>query len=100
MRHRAQLESVIKRFEDWRQVWMHSVSDRYCSLSKAAIRAGEVLSKFRDCEDAWSALALFYHSESQLSAIFDWLMFAKASNWLEADSTAVEVFQTWRHYAA
>jgi len=99
-RHRAHLQAEIKPFEAWREARIRDVSARYRTLSKVAVRATEVLSKFADCEEAWGALARFYHAEAQLSAAFDWLMFTKASVWLEEDSTPVEVFATWRSNAA
>ena len=100
VRRRAHLETEIKPFETWREDKIREVSDRYRSLPKAAILAGDVLTKFPDCEAAWGALARFYHAQAQLSAAFDWLMFTKASIWLEEDSTPVEVFEAWRSHAA
>lgn len=99
-RRRQKVESQIRRFELWREDQIRRVSERYQSLSRAAMRATQVLTKFPDSEEAWSALARFYHAEAGLSAILDWLMFMKASNWLEADSTPTEVFQMWENYAA
>jgi len=100
VRRRQRLELKVQRFEAWRDRQIRSVSDRYRCLSRAASRAVQVLPRFPECETAWDALAHFYHAESHLSAMFDWLMFTKASNWLEEDSTPVEVFQIWRRYAA
>lgn len=100
VRRRQQLESQVQRFDVWREEQVRSVSDRYRCLWRAADRAAQVLTRFPECEAAWCALAQFYQAEAQLSAIFDWLMFTKASIWLEADSTPAEVYQTWRHYAA
>jgi hypothetical protein len=97
---RARLNSQIEPFEKWREASIRGVSDRYRTLSKAAVQADAVLRKSPDCEEAWDALARFYHAEAQLSAAFDWLLFTKASNWLESDSTPVKMFETWRRYAA
>lgn len=98
-RRREHSRVEIKHFEIWRETRIREVSDHYHSLSKAAIRACEVLPKF-DCDEAWDALARFYHAEAQLSAAFDWLMFTKVGVWLEEDSTPVKVFAAWRRYAA
>lgn len=99
-RRRAILEAKIRLFDSWRDARIHEVSDRYRSHSRAAIHASEVLPKFPNCEEAWDALARFYHAEAQLSAAFDWLTFAKAGVWLEEDSTPKEVFENWRSHAA
>jgi hypothetical protein len=99
-RRRAQFDSQIKPFEAWREAKIREVSDRYRALSSAAVQAESVLRKFLGCEQAWDALARFYHAEAQLSAAFDWLMFTKANMWLEEDSTPAEVFETWRSRAA
>jgi hypothetical protein len=96
----ARLYAEIKPFDIWREARIREVSDRYRSLSQAAVHAEKVLQKDPDSEEAWDTLARFYHAEAQLSAAFDWLMFAKASAWLEEDSTPVEVFDTWRSHAA
>jgi hypothetical protein len=100
VRRRQQLEAQVQRFDMWREGQIRSVSGRYRCLWRAAGRAAQVLLKFPDCEAAWCALTQFYQTEAQLSAIFDWLMFTKASIWLEADSAPAEVYQTWRNYAA
>jgi hypothetical protein len=99
-RRRADGEDEIKRFEAWRDTRIREVSNRHRSLSRAAVHAENVLSKFSDCEEAWDALARFYHARGRLSAVFDWLMFTKASVWLEEDATLVEVFETWSSHAA
>jgi len=69
-------------------------------LSRNAVLAANVLTKFPECDAAWDVLAEFYQAEARLLALFDWFMFTKASTWLELDSTAVEVFATWRQHAA
>jgi hypothetical protein len=97
---RMRLEVEIKPFDVWRDTKIRQVSDRYRLLSRKALYAAEVITKFPDCEPAWDTLARFYHAEAQLSAAFDWLTFAKASAWLEADSSPVEVFRAWRKHAA
>ncbi len=99
-RRRAGLEGEIKRFDAWRESKIRQVSDKYRLLSRAAVHAENVLAQFPDCEQAWDALARFYHAEARLLAAFDWLMFTKASVWLEEDSTPVELFDTWRGHAA
>ena len=99
-RRRAILEGEIKRFDAWRESKIRQVSDKYRLLSRAAVHAENVLAQFPDCEQAWDALARFCHAEARLLAAFDWLMFTKASVWLEEDSTPVELFDTWRGHAA
>jgi hypothetical protein len=99
-RRRAGLDGEIKRFEVWRDARIREVSDRYRLLSRAAIRATEALAKFPDTEEAWEVLARFYHAVAQLSSAFDWLTFAKVSEWLETESSPVEVFEAWRRHAA
>lgn len=99
-RRRARLDAEIKRFEDWREDRIRGVSNRYRSLSRAAIKASAVLAKFPDSEEAWEVLARFYHAAAQLCAAFDWLMFTKVSEWLESGSSPVEVFESWRSRAA
>jgi hypothetical protein len=99
-RRRANLEGEIKRFDAWRESKIRQVSDKYRLLSRAAVHAENVLAQFPDCEQAWDALARFYHAEARLLAAFEWLMFTKASFWLEEDSTPVELFDTWRSHAA
>jgi hypothetical protein len=97
---RTRLEEEIGPFEAWRDTKIRHSSAKYRLLSRAALCAGEVLTKFSDCELAWDVLARFYHAEAQLSAAFDLLMFSKASVWLEEDSTPIEVFEAWRSHAA
>jgi hypothetical protein len=99
-RQRASVQVEIKHFDAWRDAKIRQVSNKYRLLSRTALCATEVLTKFPDCEAAWSALARFYHSEARLSAAFDWLVFAKASAWLELDSTPSEIFDAWRNNAA
>lgn len=97
---RMRLEVEIKPFDVWRDTKIRQVSDKYRLLSRKALYAADVITKFPDCEPAWDTLARFYHAEAQLSAAFDWLMFTKASGWLEADSSPADVFETWRSHAA
>jgi hypothetical protein len=97
---RESQEAVIGAFERWRQARIREVSDRYRALSRTAVLAENVLREFPGCEEAWDVLARFYDAEAQLSGAFDWLTFAKASTWLEEDSTPVEVFTAWRRHAA
>ncbi|MGC2765204.1 MAG: hypothetical protein WB607_06840 [Candidatus Acidiferrum sp.] len=100
IRRSAHLNLELQRFDTWRQKQVRMVSVRYRSLSRNAVLAADVLAKFPECDAAWDALAEFYHTEARLLALFDWFMFTKVSTWLELDSTAVEVFATWRQHAA
>jgi hypothetical protein len=99
-RRSAHINSELQRFDSWRDKQIREVSARYRSLSKCAVLAADILSRFPECDLAWSALAKYYHAQARLSALFDWFMFMKASVWLEVDSTAVEVFAAWRRHAA
>jgi hypothetical protein len=95
-RHRRAVESTLGRFENWRERRMRRLSTQYRALGRQALLAHEVLLRWPACEPAWDALARFYHAEARLLVAFDFLAFAKASNWLERDSTPAELFQTWR----
>jgi hypothetical protein len=97
---RSQFDSELQQFEAWRGNQIRLITERHRSLWRNVAQASKVLITFPECEPAWCTLAEFYHSQACLSAILDWLMFAKASNWLEADSTVVEVYESWRRYAA
>lgn len=99
-RGRARFNVPIQAFEAWRDAQIHRLSDRILTLSRAAVQAGEVLRTDPANETAWETLSKYYHSQAQLSAAFDFLKFAKASDWLETDSTPVEVLENWRRDAA
>lgn len=100
--HRRGIESIIAAFESWRETRLSQVASRYRQLGRQAVLAQRILQCWPECETAWDALARFYHAEAKLCAAFDWLTFAKASVWLERDSTAAEVFRLWseEHVAA
>jgi len=102
LEHRRGLDSVLNAFESWREARLHHVTNRYSQLGRQAALAQRVLRCWPECEAAWDALARFYHAEARLCAALDWLTFAKASRWLEHDSTAAEVFRLWseEHVAA
>lgn len=51
-RRRAGQDAEIKRFETWRVSRIREVSNRYRSLSNAALLAGDVLAKYPECEEA------------------------------------------------
>jgi hypothetical protein len=87
-RRPACLDSKVKRFDAWRERRIREVSNRYRALSRAAIKASDVLARFLGSEEAWEALARFYHAMAQLSATFDWLMLTKASEWLKSNFEA------------
>ncbi len=93
---RARLEQPLDAFETWREARIRKISGEYYALSRTAVQAAAVLRTSRECEQAWDTLARFYHPEARLSAAFDFLMFAKASAWLETDSTPTVVFTLWR----
>lgn len=93
--HRRGFRSILAAFESWRETRLSHVANRYRQLGRQAIMAQSILQRWPDCEPAWDALARFYHEEAKLCIAFDWLTFAKASLWLERDSTAAEVFRLW-----
>jgi hypothetical protein len=93
--HRRRIDSVLNAFVCWREERLHGVTNRYRQLGRQAGLAQRVLQRWPECEPAWDALARFYHQEAKLCAALDWLTFAKASVWLESDSTAREVFRIW-----
>jgi hypothetical protein len=97
---RTKWEVEIKPFEAWRDAKIREVSDQYRLLSRKAMYAAEVITQFPDSEPASDAMERFYNAEAKLLVAFDWLMFAKASTWLEMDSSPAEVFETWRSHAA
>jgi hypothetical protein len=100
VRERRRFDADLDKFEVWRSKQIRLVSDQYLGLSRAANHAQKVFTQCPDCEEAWDCLARFYNAEAQLSVVFDWLTFAKASAWLEQDATPIEVFTTWRRDAA
>lgn len=87
---------VIERFEVWRDGHVRRYSARLRQLGRSAALATEVLAKYPDCEAAWNAFARFCHEEGELCRVLDYLTFAKASPWLEEDSTPLGVFEAWR----
>ena len=93
---RARREAPIRAFDLWRERCIRLVSDRYYMLSRKAVLAHRVLLLFPKWAPAWHALAAFYHAEARLSAAFDFLNFAKASAWLQADAKPADVFRLWR----
>ncbi len=46
-------------------------------------------------EQAWTALANFYHQEAELMAALDMLSFAKLSPWVERPIAAIELFKAF-----
>jgi hypothetical protein len=86
----------MRKFEQWRDSRIRHVSDRHLKLSQAATIASQQLRESPESEEAWGRLSRFYHQEAGLSAAFDFLICARASSWLEKDSTPLEVFQAWR----
>ena len=99
-RRRTRFNVQIQAFEGWRDAQIHRISNRILALSRAAVEAGELLRTDPANETAWESLSNYYHSEAQLSAAVDFLTFAKASDWLETDSTPLEIFENWKCDAA
>ncbi len=95
-RHSRAIESTLTAFECWRNARMREITDRYRVLGRQAALARQVLSRWPECDLAWCALARLSHTEAKLCAALDWLTFARASMWLEFDSTPREVFCIWR----
>jgi hypothetical protein len=94
--HRRGIESTLSAFERWREARLREVTDRYRPLGRQGALAHRVLQRWPDCEPAWDALARLYHAEAVLLRALDFLSFAKASIWLERDSTPAEAFRLWR----
>jgi len=92
----AEYRKTIARFETWRDSLIGKYSTELRQLGRSAAIATEVLKKYPDCEPAWDALARYCHQEGELNRILDWLTCAKASPWLEEDSTILGLFQTWK----
>jgi hypothetical protein len=99
-RHRQAIESTLAAFECWREARLREVTDCYRPLARQGALAHRVLQRWPDCEPAWHTLARLYHTEVVLLRVLDFLSFAKASIWLERDSTPAEVFRVWRGVAA
>jgi hypothetical protein len=99
-KERRRFDGQIERFEAWRTEQIRLISEKYLFLSGVARHAKNVLAHLSNCAQSWDCLGHFYHAEAQLSVAFDWFTFAKASSWLEIDSTAREIFEAWSQRAA
>jgi len=99
-RRRAALNREVDDFDEWRTARSWELIDLYRRRARSALLAEDVLRGDPENEQAWDALARFYHRERTLLTAIDWLSFTKASNWLEEDSTPSEVFDVWRSRAA
>jgi hypothetical protein len=82
-RQRQERESVIKKFEEWRDTCQRVLTHRFRELSHKAENAKVFLVTDPNCEVLWSALANFFHEEAELSAALDQLSFEKVSPWLD-----------------
>ncbi len=85
-------EDVAKReraaqFEKWRDACFRILARRLRILARQAELAKQILRNFPDCEPAWSALADYYHNESELLGALDVIAFEKCSPWLERPVT-------------
>ena len=92
----AEYRRVIERFEVWRNSLIRKYSAELRQLGRSAVIATDVLKRYPDCEPAWDALARFCHREGELNRVLDLLTFTKASQWLEEDSTPLDLFEFWR----
>jgi hypothetical protein len=95
-RRLAEYRRTVERFEAWRNAHIRRYSAELRGLGHSAALATLVLAKYPDCEPAWDALARYCHKEGELNQILDYLIFTKASPWLEKDSTPLELFETWK----
>jgi hypothetical protein len=95
-RRREEHQRLIRLFEAWRDGHVRCLSAELRRLGRAAAIATDVLNSYPDCEPAWDAFARFCHQEGELNRQLDWLTCAKASPWLDADSTILDVFEAWR----
>jgi hypothetical protein len=96
MQRRARIEE-LERFDRWRDSQIDRLTTLYQSLWSRSALAHRILLLYPDEVLAWNALAPFYHREAELSRALDFLTFAKASSWLESDSTPRKVFGFWRN---
>ncbi|MBI3483848.1 MAG: hypothetical protein HY012_01670 [Acidobacteria bacterium] len=105
---RLRREALLREFETWRQQRIRELSDLYNALYRGAQRAQEWTVRLREigpadaaatCKEcAWDAFERFYHTEHTLLAAIDFLTCAVGSQWLERDSTIVDVFRAWRRW--
>ena len=93
---RRRFRGEIEAFEKWLSRTYWYVANEYRQLGQAAERAKSVLAGNPSDEAAWAALANFYHPEAMLTASLDYLVFAKASQWLESDLCPTDIFRVWR----
>jgi hypothetical protein len=91
-KHRA----TIRRFEVWRTACIKFYSAKLRRLGRQAALATQVLNKYPDTEPAWDALARFCHEEGELNQMLDFFSCAKASPWLDADETVLDLFELWK----
>src|SRR5262249_6751900 len=89
---RERMEDPIRTFGKWRDEELRGTADEYRLLLRRAVLAEEVLNVYPDCEQAWAALATFYHREATLTADLDRLSCAKLSDFLEASYTITQLF--------
>ena len=92
--HRA-ARAKAEQFAAWIDSTHRTISTQYRQLGRKAELAKQILSRFPDCEEAWSALGKFLHEEARLSAALETLCFEKAPHWLESPSTSVGLFTEW-----
>lgn len=96
MQARSRQRNTIQRFESWRNSHIRRLSNRHRELRFQAQVASDVLRRYPDCDPAWDALARFCHEKGELLRQLDFLTCAKASSWLEADATVLDVFEARR----
>ena len=93
---RPSKSTTISDFESWRNGHIRHLNTRYRTLARSAQHASEVLREDPGNEGALEIVAKFAHSEAELCRALDFLLCTKGSEWLERDSTPVEVFERWR----
>jgi len=75
------------RFGEWERTIYLLLVRKWRSLTHRAELAKQVLLRFPDCEPAWWALADLYHSESTFGAAFEFLLYERLPQYVEAPMT-------------
>jgi hypothetical protein len=89
----------LREFEFWRDARERELGWKLYDPSRKAVVAGSVLKAFPDCEEAWDALARYYHAKADLHGALDFLACVRVSQWLEQDSNIEDVFSLYQEQA-
>jgi hypothetical protein len=91
-REQQERRARLAQFATWGNTCYLVLVRRARHLTERAEIAKKILAEFPDCEEAWEALAEFYHSEAELFGALDFLACEKLSLWLEAPMTKDNLF--------